>query len=85
MYQLQDINPELLTNFYKAIGKVLENEDGYDLLSKTIKETILILEPEIPLNIPHASIDMLIEPVKETNKNQSTRSFTCVGTYENTM
>lgn len=75
MYELQDINPELVTNFYKAIAKVFEKENGYDLLSKTIKETLLSLEPEMPLNLLQTSVDMLIEPVKETNKNQSTRSF----------
>lgn len=37
MYELQDINPELVTDFYKAIAKVFEKENGYDLLSKTIK------------------------------------------------
>ena len=47
MYELQDINPELVTNFYKAIGKVFEKEDGYDVLSKIIKDTMLILEPEL--------------------------------------
>ena len=75
MYELQDINSELVISFYKAIGKVLEKEDGYDLLSKTIKEAILILEPDMSLNLLQTSVDMLIEPVKETNKNQSTRSF----------
>ncbi len=61
MYELQDINPELVTNFYKAMAKVFKKEDGYDLLSKTIKDTMLILEPEMPLSILHISVDMLIQ------------------------
>ena len=51
MYELQDINSELVTNFYKAIGKVLEQENGYDLLSKIIKKAIHVIEPEMPPSI----------------------------------
>ena len=75
MYELTDINPKLMTKFYKAIEEARLKENGYDLISEAMRQVYKLLEPNMPESIIEAMIKEFIDPLKEKDNNTLTRDF----------